>query len=116
SRQDTNRKMEDVMNRLRSLEQRGQSVWLDFLSREIIRNGQLERLIKDDGLAGITANPSIFEKAIGQSNHYDADIERLVASDAPPVMTIYEQLAIADIRSAADLLRPLYDESGGGDG
>jgi transaldolase / glucose-6-phosphate isomerase len=70
--------MEAVMNPLRQLEARGQSVWLDFLSREIIHNGELERLINGDGLAGITANPSIFEKAIGESNFYDADIERLV--------------------------------------
>jgi transaldolase / glucose-6-phosphate isomerase len=104
--------MDEVMNRLRALAEKGQSVWLDFLSREIIENGELERLIKEDGLAGITANPSIFEKAIGESNAYDADIARLVAKGQSSVSTIYERLVTADIAAAADMLRPLYDESG----
>jgi transaldolase/glucose-6-phosphate isomerase len=108
--------MEKVMNPLRTLKEHGQSVWLDFLSREIIRNGELDRLIKEDGLAGITANPSIFEKAIGESQDYDADIAKLAASGDASVNAIYEQLAIADIRSAADLLRPVYDATEGRDG
>jgi transaldolase/glucose-6-phosphate isomerase len=108
--------MEAVMNPLRKLEERGQSVWLDFLSREIIHNGELERLINEDGLAGITANPSIFEKAIGESNFYDADIERLVDAGRRPMTAIYEELAVADIRAAADMLRPVYERTGGRDG
>ena len=68
------------MNPLIKLKERGQSVWLDFLSCEIIDNGHLERLIKEDGIAGITANPSTFEQAIGQSDYYDADIAHLVAT------------------------------------
>ncbi len=66
------------MNRLRALAEKGQSVWLDFLSREIIENGHLKRLIDEDGLAGITSNPSIFEKAIGETDFYDDEIKRLV--------------------------------------
>ena len=66
------------MNPLRALAEKGQSVWLDFLSRDIIENGHLKRLIDDDGLSGITSNPSIFEKAIGESDSYDDEIKRLV--------------------------------------
>jgi transaldolase / glucose-6-phosphate isomerase len=105
--------MEEIMNPLRALAEKGQAVWLDYLSREIIRNGGLARLIKEDGLAGITSNPTIFEKAIGESAAYDADIARLVGGGATALSAIYEQLATADIAAAADLLRPLYDQTDG---
>ena len=101
------------MNRLRELAEKGQSVWLDFLSRDIIANGELRRLIEEDGLAGITSNPSIFEQAIGGSNSYDADIARLLAKENLSVGAIYERLATTDIADAADMLRPLYDKSEG---
>jgi len=100
------------MNRLRALAEKGQAVWLDFLSRDIIHNGHLQQLIDRDGLAGITSNPSIFEKAIGEGDAYDADIKRLVESGAS-VSTIYERIATADIAAAADMLRPLYDRTEG---
>jgi len=103
------------MNPLLDLKARKQSVWLDFLSRGIIRSGHLARLIKDDGLSGMTANPSIFEKAIGENADYDAAIEKLAATDAS-MTAIYEQLAIEDIRAAADLLRASYDAEEGRDG
>jgi transaldolase / glucose-6-phosphate isomerase len=105
--------MDQDMNPLRALAESGQSVWLDFLSREIIRNGYLKRLIEEDRLGGITSNPSIFEKAIGDSKDYDAEIADLVAGGATAVAAIYERLATADIAAAADMLRPLYDESAG---
>ncbi len=101
------------MNRLRALAEKGQSVWLDFLSREIIENGRLKRLIDEDGLAGITSNPSIFEKAIGETNSYDDDIRRLVGNGEAAVGAIYEQIATADIAAAADMLRPLYERTEG---
>ncbi len=101
------------MNPLRGLADKGQAVWLDFLSREIIQNGALQRLITEDGLAGITSNPSIFEKAIGESAAYDADIARLVGKGLTSVNAIYERLATADIGAAADMLRPLYDQTKG---
>jgi transaldolase/glucose-6-phosphate isomerase len=101
------------MNRLRALADKGQSVWLDFLSREIIENGELKRLIDEDGIAGITSNPSIFEKAIGETNSYDADIAHLADHGRASVNAIYEHLATADIAAAADMLRPLYEESDG---
>ena len=105
--------MGEVMNRLRELAEKGQSVWLDFLSRDIIANGELRRLIEEDGLAGITSNPSIFEQAIGGSNSYDADIARLLAKEELSVGAIYERLATTDIADAADMLRSLYDKSEG---
>jgi transaldolase / glucose-6-phosphate isomerase len=103
--------MEEVMNPLRALAEKGQSVWLDNLSREIITNGELARLIKDDGLAGITSNPTIFEKAIGESAAYDTDIARLAGKGDVSLSAIYERIATADIAAAADLLRPLYDKT-----
>jgi transaldolase / glucose-6-phosphate isomerase len=103
-------------NPLLELRDRGQSVWLDFLSRDFLRQGGLERLIEQDGLAGVTSNPAIFEKAIAQSPAYDAQIERAVASGWPSVTAIYEELAIADIRDAADDLRRTYDLTEGADG
>ena len=105
--------MEAIMNPLRALADKGQSVWLDFLSRDIIRNGQLKRLIDEDGLSGITSNPSIFEKAIGESDSYDDEIKRLVGSGTTPLSSIYEQVVTADIAAAADMLRPLYDKTEG---
>jgi transaldolase/glucose-6-phosphate isomerase len=93
------------MNPLRALEQHGQAVWLEFVSRQFLDEGGLDRLIRDDGLKGVTSNPSIFEKAIGESSQYDRDIGRLIASGDPSVTAIYEDLAIADIRRAADILR-----------
>jgi transaldolase/glucose-6-phosphate isomerase len=105
--------METAMNPLRALAEKGQSVWLDFLSRDIIENGQLKRLIDDDGLSGITSNPSIFEKAIGESDSYDDEIKRLVGKGETALGTIYERLVVADIAAAADMLRPLYDKTEG---
>jgi transaldolase / glucose-6-phosphate isomerase len=103
-------------NPLLELRDRGQSVWLDFLSRDFLRQGGLERLVEQDGLAGVTSNPAIFEKAIAQSDAYDAQIERALASGWSSVTEIYEELAIADIRDAADALRRTYDLTRGADG
>jgi len=105
-----------IKNPLLELRDRGQSVWLDFLSRDFLRKGGLEKLIEQDGLSGVTSNPAIFEKAIAQSESYDAQIERALASGWPSVTAIYEELAIADIRDAADDLRRTYDATGGADG
>ena len=93
----------------------GQSVWLDNISREILNNGALRRLIEEDGLQGVTSNPTIFDKAITHSADYDDAIKTAVAagSDAD---AIYQTLTIADIQEALDLFRPLYDRLKGGDG
>ncbi|MCP4895886.1 MAG: transaldolase [bacterium] len=106
------------MNRLRQLwGEHGQAVWLDFIQRDLLNSGGLTRLIEEDGVRGVTSNPSIFEKAIAGSGDYDAAIDALLAaSPAPSLIQLYEALAKDDIRSAADLLRPVYDGSGGSDG
>jgi transaldolase/glucose-6-phosphate isomerase len=94
----------------------GQAVWLDYLHRKILENGELKRLIGEDGLAGMTSNPSIFEKAIGEGDAYDARLKAILARGDREVGELYEALAIADIQDAADQFRPLYDSLNGADG
>jgi len=105
-----------AQNPLLELRERGQSVWLDFLSRDFLRAGGLAKLIAEDGLAGVTSNPSIFQKAIGQGDAYDEQIGRVLASGWPTVTSVFEELAVADIRDAADALRRTYDVTRGADG
>jgi transaldolase len=103
------------MNRITALrEQFGQSVWIDFISREALESGELARLVAD-GVVGLTSNPTIFEKAISSGRIYDADVAAL-ARQGTPLKDAYEALAMADISSAADLLRPTYDRTDGLDG
>jgi transaldolase len=102
-------------NPLRDLERCSQSVWLDSISRDLIRSGTFARLIAEDGISGVTANPSIFEKAIVGSHDYDKDIRTLGAGGYRPLQ-IYEKLAIQDVGTAADMLRATYDGSAGRDG
>ncbi len=97
---------------LRSL---GQSIWLDYIERGMFVSGELQHLIKNDGLAGITSNPSIFEKAISGHEDYDADIARLARS-AANVTEIYETIVLDDIGHAADLFLPVYERTKGRDG
>jgi len=105
------------MNPLKDLLAQGQSIWLDYISRQLIRSGELERLVQEDGLRGVTSNPTIFEKAIGGSADYDDAFRDMLARDANCTTgQLYERLAIEDIQAAADVLRPVYDESGGADG
>jgi transaldolase / glucose-6-phosphate isomerase len=103
-------------NPLEALGEAGQSLWLDYLKRSLVESGELERLIEHDGLKGLTSNPSIFEQAIGHSDEYAGDIKAFTAHGAPSVEQTYEHLAIADIQAAADVLRKVYDETGGRDG
>ena len=104
------------MNPLKALEEQGQSLWLDFLARRFVADGSLKALIERDGVKGLTSNPSIFEKAIDSGEDYDdALTEAEKESDRTPI-DLYEGLAIADIQSAADVLRPVFDATGGGDG
>lgn len=105
------------MNRLRALTEQGQAIWLDYIRRDILRDGALARLIERDGVTGVTSNPAIFQQAIGDSDLYDADLRELVArSPQASTETLYESLAVTDIRLAADLLRPVYDRTAGADG
>jgi transaldolase len=93
----------------------GQSIWLDYIRRDLIVSGELRRLIEEDGLRGMTSNPSIFEKAIAGSHDYDEDI-RVMALEGKGVKAIYEALSQRDVQSAADEFRPLYDKTEGMDG
>lgn len=102
------------MTKLHQLADLGQAIWLDYIRRSFIEHGDLQDLV-DDGLRGLTSNPSIFEKAIAGSNDYDDDLRRLSGRGTSP-QEIYEELAIKDIQMVADVLRPVYDETGGLDG
>ena len=102
------------MTKLHELAELGQAIWLDYISRSLITSGELQKLV-DQGLRGVTSNPSIFEKTIAGSADYDEHLNRLV-SDGRSVSEIYENLAMTDIRSAADILRPVYEKSGCADG
>ncbi|HVA15483.1 MAG TPA: bifunctional transaldolase/phosoglucose isomerase [Stellaceae bacterium] len=104
------------MNPLKQLEACGQSPWLDYLKRSLIGTGQLKTMIERDGLKGITSNPSIFEKAIGESDEYKQALKDFQAQGDHSISDIYEHLAIADIQAAADVLRPVYDATKGRDG
>jgi transaldolase len=102
-----------MSNPLKDLHALGQSVWLDFIRRDLF-DGALDRLIEQDGLAGMTSNPTIFDAAISDTDLYDDDI-REAGRDLEPD-EVFERLAVADVQRAADHFRPLYDESQGRDG
>ncbi len=99
-----------------ALHQYGQSVWLDYIRRSLIAQGELKRLVDEDGLAGVTSNPAIFEKAIDGSNDYAAAIEELSRDPHLEPKEVFEALAIQDIQDAADVLRGVYDRSSARDG
>ena len=102
-------------NPVKQLETLGQSIWLDYIRRDLIASGGLRRLIRDDGLRGMTSNPSIFEKAIVESHVYDKDIRSLALTGKGP-KEIYETLSQRDVQSAADEFLSLYETTDGGDG
>ena len=105
------------MNPLGKLQKEGQSLWLDYIRRNLVTGGELSRLVTEDGLRGVTSNPTIFEKAIAGSTDYD-DALRATLREKPHAEAgaLFETLAIEDIRMAADVLRPIYDETKGADG
>ena len=102
-------------NPVKQLESLGQSIWLDYIRRDLIVGGGLRRLIEEDGLRGMTSNPAIFEKAIVESHDYDADI-RSMALEGKGAKEVYEAITQRDVQSAADAFRPLYDRTDGQDG
>ena len=104
------------MNPLQQLHDQGQSVWLDEIRRSMLNDGELARMVRDDGLCGVTSNPSIFEKAIAGSADYRPAMEALLRAAAPATVEVYEHVAIDDIRRAAAVLRTVYDATAGGDG
>lgn len=101
---------------LEQLASEGQSLWLDYIRRGMTRSGDLERMVGIGGVRGVTSNPSIFQKAIAGSDDYRSALETLVGRDDLDAQGVYEALAVQDIQEAADVLRPLYDETRGGDG
>jgi transaldolase / glucose-6-phosphate isomerase len=103
-------------NKLLEVQKYGQSIWYDNIRRGIITSGQLQGMIDDDGLLGITSNPSIFEKAIVESTDYDQAIKALVSQGCGSPVAIYERLAIEDIQLAADMMHPVFVKTGGRDG
>jgi transaldolase len=103
------------MNSLQQIKQFGQSIWLDNLSRTLIQEGGLQRLIDDDGVSGVTSNPAIFFNAISKSPYYRDDVARLKAAKIP-AEPLYEALVIPDIQAACDLMRPEYEHTHGRDG
>jgi len=103
------------MNPLVQLRTAGQSPWYDYIQRELITSGDLQAMIDQDGLMGVTSNPSIFEKAIGGSADYDEELQRL-AAQVTNVKEIYEALAIRDIQAATDVMSAVYESSKGRDG
>jgi transaldolase len=103
-------------NPVTALQQFGQSVWLDELRRGLFTSGKFGRLIAEDGLRGVTSNPSIFEKAIAGTTEYAASLREITAQAPMSPVALYEALAIRDIRTAADLLRPVYRATGRSDG
>lgn len=104
------------MNPLKQLEQFGQSPWFDFIQRSFTSQGKLQALIDNDGLKGVTSNPAIFQKAMGEGTDYDEGFKRLANDGDHGALDIYEALAIEDIQQACDVMRPVYDATGKVDG
>lgn len=102
------------MNPLQKMATLGQSPWLDYIRRDMIHDGTLARM-RDEGVLGVTSNPAIFEQAIAQSNLYDDSI-RALAAEGKTAMEIYDILTVADVQDAADVMRPVWEASGGQDG
>ncbi|HET7117566.1 MAG TPA: transaldolase [Hanamia sp.] len=103
------------MNNLQQIHDLGQSIWLDSFDRKLMDSGELQKLIDEDSLCGITSNPSIFEKAVSSSSDYDDDVRKL-ASEGKNNEEIFFGFAASDIQRAADILKPVYDEAKGTDG
>jgi transaldolase len=101
---------------LHKLSALGQSVWIDYLSREMLQTGELERKLRDDAVVGVTSNPTIFQKAISQGDRYDAQLKELLESGETDPKEIFLQLSSHDIADACDLLRKVWDEGQGLDG
>jgi transaldolase len=102
-------------SRLHELAERGQSIWFDTLSRDLVHTGELKRMMEEDAVTGVTSNPTIFQKALASGNAYDDDMKKLLEETDDPEQ-IFFSLALQDIRDACDVLKPAYDASNGVDG
>jgi transaldolase len=103
------------MSNLHRVADGGQSIWLDNLRRGLVSSGELQRLITEDAVSGVTSNPTILAAAMSASNDYDEQLERLASAEAS-AEELYAELAAADIRGAADVLRPVWERTKGSDG
>jgi transaldolase/glucose-6-phosphate isomerase len=103
-------------NRLIGIKELGQSIWLDNLSKKLIQSGELKRFIEEDGMSGITSNPTIFQKAISGSADYDASLLKMIGQGIHDEKELFLGLAIEDISAAAEMLWPVYRQTGGQDG
>jgi transaldolase len=104
-----------MANRLREIEALGQAVWIDNINRQLLDDGILRRLVEEDGISGVTSNPTIFEKAMGHSDRYDETFRR-VLEETQDAREVFFRLAYEDIRAAADVLKPTFDQTKGQDG
>lgn len=105
-----------MKNPLQALRSYGQSVWLDYIRRSLITSGELQQLIEQDGVRGVTSNLSVFEKAIAGSTDYDTTLRTTEHNQDQDVISLYESFAIADIQATADHLKPLYEQTHRRDG
>ena len=103
------------MNRIKALGQAGQSIWLDFMQRSLVTKGELKKLIDDDGIRGLTSNPTIFQKAVESSHDYDELFAKL-APEGKTVAQVYDALTLRDIQDAARVFRPVWDSKTHRDG
>src|SRR3954451_13518815 len=103
---------QEVNERLAALTSVGTSIWLDQIRRSVIEGGELQRLVEEDSLRGVTSNPAIFEKAILGSSDYDEELESL-AREGLSAREVYRRMAVRDVQLACDVLRPVYDRTGG---
>src|SRR5438477_10372715 len=94
---------------LHKLSALGQSVWIDYLSRDLLETGELARMMDEDAVVGITSNPTIFQKAISQGHRYDEQLRELLDAGETDMKEIFLQLSSRDIANACDLLRPIWD-------
>jgi transaldolase len=101
---------------LKRLHDAGQSIWLDYIDRTMLHNGDLERRIRDDALTGMTSNPTIFEKALAEGTAYDAQLASVASDPAPTPQALFELIATEDVRAACDAFRGVYDATRGADG
>ncbi len=104
------------MERLRALRDAGVSIWLDMLSRDLLETGEFARLVSDCCVSGATSNPTIFAKAISDSERYDDQLKAIVSASSREAREVFFQLALEDVRRAADVLRPVFEEGNGRDG
>lgn len=106
-----------TMNSLKQLQECGQSIWLDYIRRDLLTSGEFQRLVEEDGVHGVTSNPTIFDKGIATGTAYDDALRLLLSTDSDrDALTLFENLEIQDLQMAADILRPGYDQTEGADG